>query len=144
VLFADVLKEMAGNYKSSLKYRRKGWQNHIFVEFRTSTDGTLEPHVMFRYRDGYAATYYPDGKDLFADDWEIVPDATDKIFAGVTRESFKPTVENDDDEIAKLERRIYREALNRINESILRTVTISELSKLVDWFHIWEKSTKKD
>lgn len=108
MLFADVLKEMAGNYKCPLKYRRKGWQNHIFVEFRTLNDGTLEPHVLFRYRDGYAATYYPDGKDLFADDWE--------------------TVENDGDEIA--------EALNQIKESIPHTVSISDLIKLLDRYFI--------
>ena len=149
MLFADVLKEMAAayeNYKCSLKYRRKGWhkQNYIFVEFRTSNDGTLEPHVLFRYGDGTAAKYYPDGNELFADDWEIVPDATDKIFAGVMGKSFKPTVENDGDEIAKLERNIYREALNQINESILHTVSISELIKLLDWFHFCYKSTNKD
>jgi hypothetical protein len=154
VLFADVLIEMAvlkqmaayGNYKWPLKYRRKGWhkQNYIFVEFRTGNGGTLEPHVMFRYGDGTAAKYYPDGNELFAADWEIVPDATDEISAGVTGKSFKPTVENDGDEITELERRIFREALNRINESILHTETISELSKLVDRFHIWDKSTNKD
>jgi hypothetical protein len=148
VLFADVLKEMAafGEYKCSPKYRRKGWhkQNYIFAEFRTVNDGTLEPHVLFRYGDGTAAKYYPDGNELFADDWEIVPDATDEIFAGVMGKSFKPTVENDGDEIAKLERSIYREALNQIKESIPRTVSISELIKLLDWFYIWDKSTKKD
>lgn len=110
MLFADVLKEMAGNHKCSLKYRRKGWhkQNYIFVEFRTSKDGTLEPHVLFRYGDGTAAKYYPDGNDLFADDWE--------------------TVENDGDEIA--------EALNQIKESIPHTVSISDLIKLLDRYFI--------